>query len=81
MDGSKEIHQAPGVDHWSIAIKDGQSLEKECLFEVLVPLGGPQLLDSAMFQVVYSDVYMMDDEMNWKILPSMPKPNSHIECA
>jgi hypothetical protein len=34
-----------------------------------------------MLQVVYSDVYMLDDEMKWKILPSMPKPNSHIECA
>ncbi|KAJ6866597.1 hypothetical protein NC652_037983 [Populus alba x Populus x berolinensis] len=32
-------------------------------------------------EVVYSDVYMIDDEMKWKILPSMPKPNSHIECA
>ena len=32
-------------------------------------------------QVVYDDVYMLDDEMKWKVLPPMPKPNSHIECA
>jgi hypothetical protein len=34
-----------------------------------------------MFQVVYGDVYMLDDEMKWKTLPEMPKPDSHIECA
>lgn len=33
------------------------------------------------FQVVYGDVYMLDEEMKWKVLPPMPKPNSHIECA
>jgi hypothetical protein len=32
-------------------------------------------------QVVYSDVYMLDDEMTWKQLPPMPKPDSHIEFA
>lgn len=34
-----------------------------------------------MYQVVYADVYMLDDEMKWKVLPPMPKPNSHVECA
>ena len=34
-----------------------------------------------LFQVVYGDVYMLDNEMKWKVLPPMPKPNSHIECA
>lgn len=24
---------------------------------------------------------MMDEEMKWKMLPPMPKNNSHIECA
>lgn len=32
-------------------------------------------------QVVYTDVYMLDDEMKWKTLPGMLKPNSHIEFA
>lgn len=32
-------------------------------------------------QVVYGDVYMLDDDMKWKVLPSMPKPDSHIEFA
>lgn len=27
-----------------------------------------------MLQVVYDDVYMLDDEMKWKVLPPMPKP-------
>ena len=40
MGGSKEIHQALGVDHWSIAIKDGNALEKEWLSEVPVPVEG-----------------------------------------
>ena len=34
-----------------------------------------------VFQVVYADVYMLDDEMKWKVLPPMPKPDSHIEFA
>lgn len=32
-------------------------------------------------QVVYEDVYMLDDDMKWKVLPPMPKPDSHIEFA
>lgn len=24
---------------------------------------------------------MLDGEMKWKVLPPMPKPNSHIECS
>lgn len=31
--------------------------------------------------MVFSDVYMLDDEMKWKHLPPMPKPDSHIEFA
>ncbi|KAK9109643.1 hypothetical protein Sjap_017703 [Stephania japonica] len=31
--------------------------------------------------VVYGDVYMLDDEMKWKVLPPMPEPDSHIEFA
>ena len=38
-------------------------------------------LISIFLQVVYSDVYMLDDEMKWKTLPPMPKPDSHIEFA
>ena len=32
-------------------------------------------------QVVYSNVYMLDDGTAWKELPPMPKPDSHIEFA
>lgn len=31
--------------------------------------------------MVYGNVYMLDDEMKWKELPPMPKPDSHIEFA
>lgn len=34
-----------------------------------------------MLQVVFGDVYMLDDKMKWKTLPPMPKPDSHIEFA
>lgn len=30
---------------------------------------------------MYADVYMIDDDMKWKVLPPMPKPDSHIEFA
>lgn len=38
-------------------------------------------LSMLLLQVVYDDVYMLDDEMKWKNLPPMPKPDSHIEFA
>lgn len=31
--------------------------------------------------MVFADVYVLDDEMKWKTLPPMPKPDSHIEFA
>ena len=31
--------------------------------------------------MVFSDVYMLDEEMKWKVMPSLPKPDSHIEFA
>ena len=34
-----------------------------------------------LLPVVYGDVYMLDDDMKWKVLPPMPKPDSHIEFA
>ncbi|RVX03710.1 Kelch repeat-containing protein [Vitis vinifera] len=37
--------------------------------------------DGGRKEVVFSDVYMLDDEMKWKNLPPMPKPDSHIEFA
>ncbi|KAH7532373.1 hypothetical protein FEM48_Zijuj04G0012900 [Ziziphus jujuba var. spinosa] len=43
--------------------------------------GSPIFKCSRRNEVVYGDVYMLDDEMKWKVLPPMPKPNSHIECA
>lgn len=37
--------------------------------------------DYELVQVVYDHVYMLDDELKWKELPPMPKPDSHIEFA
>ncbi|CAL0332977.1 unnamed protein product [Lupinus luteus] len=109
MGGSKENRHTPGLDHWSLAVKDGEALEKQWRTEIPIPRGGPhracivvndRLLViggqegdfmakpgspifkcSRRLEVVYDDVYMLDDEMKWKVLPPMPKPNSHIECA
>ncbi|KAD4889447.1 hypothetical protein E3N88_21520 [Mikania micrantha] len=109
MGGSKEDRYTPGVDHWSIAVKDGRVLEKDWRIEMPIPRGGPHraciVVDDRLYviggqegdfmakpnspifkcsrrhEVVYSDVYMLDDEMKWKYLPPMPKPNSHIEFA
>ncbi|CAN1321746.1 Kelch repeat-containing protein At3g27220 [Linum perenne] len=102
MGGSKENRHTPGLEHWSIAVKDGKALEKEWRIEVPIPRGGPHrwviscpnltpLSSNALeekreqylerLQVVYGDVYMLDDSMKWHTLAPMPKPDSHIECA
>lgn len=41
MGGSKENRHTPGLDHWSIAVKNGKEIEKEWREEVPVPRGGP----------------------------------------
>ncbi|CAB4305772.1 unnamed protein product [Prunus armeniaca] len=117
MGGSKENRHTPSVDHWSIAVKDGQALEKEWWKEAPIPRGGPHracvVMSDRLFliggqegqssnraciivfslehnlrlylvtiaTVVYGDAYMLDGEMKWKVLPPMPKPNSHIESS
>lgn len=43
--------------------------------------GSPIFKCSRRSEVVYRDVYMLDNEMKWKQLPPMPKPVSHIEFA
>ncbi|KAJ6792010.1 putative kelch repeat-containing protein [Iris pallida] len=109
MGGSKEDRHEPGLEHWSLAVKDGKALEKEWRKEIPIPRGGPHrsciVVKDQLFviggqegdfmakpgspifkcsrrkEVVYGDVYMLDDEMKWKQLPPMPKPDSHIEFA
>ncbi|TYG52649.1 hypothetical protein E1A91_D09G041200v1 [Gossypium mustelinum] len=41
MGGSKENRHTPGLEHWSIAVKDGKALEKEWRTEIPIPRGGP----------------------------------------
>ncbi|MFS7970439.1 putative kelch-type beta propeller [Helianthus anomalus] len=43
--------------------------------------GSPIFKCSRRHDVVYSDVYMLDDKMKWHALPPMPKPVSHIETS
>ncbi|XP_019194359.1 PREDICTED: kelch repeat-containing protein At3g27220-like [Ipomoea nil] len=43
--------------------------------------GSPIFKCSRRNEVVYDHVYMLDDDMKWKTLPPMPKPDSHIEFA
>uniref|UniRef100_A0A6N2LEM7 Kelch repeat-containing protein n=1 Tax=Salix viminalis TaxID=40686 RepID=A0A6N2LEM7_SALVM len=43
--------------------------------------GSPIFKCSRRNEIVYDAVYMLDDEMKWKALPPMPKPDSHIEFA
>ncbi|WKA04247.1 hypothetical protein VitviT2T_022302 [Vitis vinifera] len=109
MGGGKENRHTPGLEHWSLAVKNGKALEKEWRSEIPIPRGGPHracvVVDDRLFviggqegdfmakpgspifkcsrrhEVVYEDVYMLDDEMKWKVLPPMPKPDSHIEFA
>ncbi|KAL3526320.1 hypothetical protein ACH5RR_010976 [Cinchona calisaya] len=109
MGGSKENRHTPGVDHWSLAVKNGKAQEKEWRNETAIPRGGPHraciAVDDRLFviggqegdfvakpgspiikcsrrhEVVYGDVYMMDNKTKWKKLLPMPKPNSHIESS
>ena len=41
MGGSKENRHTPGLEHWSLAVKDGKALEKEWRTEIPIPRGGP----------------------------------------
>lgn len=43
--------------------------------------GSPIFKCSRRHEVVYGDVYMLEDGKKWKELPPMPKPDSHIEFA
>ncbi|KAF3599028.1 hypothetical protein F2Q69_00037653 [Brassica cretica] len=109
MGGSKENRHTPGLEHWSIAVKDGKALEKVWRSEIPIPRGGPHracvVVDDRLFviggqegdfmakpgspifkcsrrlEVVFSDVYMLDEDMKWKVMPPLPKPDSHIEFA
>ncbi|XP_059644611.1 kelch repeat-containing protein At3g27220-like [Cornus florida] len=109
MGGSKENRHTPGLEHWSLAVKNGKALEEKWRTELPIPRGGPHracvVVDDRLYviggqegdfmakpgspifkcsrrhEVVYGDVYMLDDEMKWKVLPPVPKPNSHIECS
>jgi hypothetical protein len=41
MGGSKEDRHEPGLEHWSIAVKDGKALDSEWRPEIPIPRGGP----------------------------------------
>lgn len=41
MGGSKENRHTPGLEHWSLAVKNGKALEQEWRPEIPIPRGGP----------------------------------------
>lgn len=41
MGGSKEDRHEPALEHWSLAVKNGNALEKEWRPEIPIPRGGP----------------------------------------
>lgn len=41
MGGGKENRHTPGLEHWSLAVKNGKALEKEWRSEIPIPRGGP----------------------------------------
>ncbi|GLT96922.1 hypothetical protein SLE2022_145130 [Rubroshorea leprosula] len=41
MGGSKENRHTPGLEHWSLAVKDGKPLENEWRNEIPMTNGGP----------------------------------------
>lgn len=43
--------------------------------------GSPIFKCARRHEVVYGDVYMLDNGAKWKLLSPMPKPDSHIEFA
>ncbi|XP_020253400.1 LOW QUALITY PROTEIN: kelch repeat-containing protein At3g27220-like [Asparagus officinalis] len=43
--------------------------------------GSPIFKCARRSEVVYGNVYMLDDKQKWTELPPMPKPDSHIEFA
>lgn len=49
MGGSKENRHTPGLDSWSIAVKDGRALEKQWREEIPIPRGGPHRLKFNLF--------------------------------
>lgn len=49
MGGSKENRHTPGLEHWSIAVKDGKALEKKWRDEVPIPRGGPHRFSDTLF--------------------------------
>ncbi|KAK4772595.1 hypothetical protein SAY86_014370 [Trapa natans] len=55
MGGSRENRHTPGVDHWSLAVKDGKPLEREWRTEVPIPRGGPHrsciVVDDRLFVI------------------------------
>ncbi|GJW67292.1 Kelch repeat-containing protein-like protein, partial [Tanacetum coccineum] len=43
--------------------------------------GSPIFKCSRRHEVIYGDVYMLDDKMEWHKMPPLPKPDSHIEAS
>ncbi|MCH87830.1 kelch repeat-containing protein, partial [Trifolium medium] len=64
----------PGLDHWSLAVKDGKALEKQWRTEIPIPRGGPH----RACIVVNDRLYVIGGQEG----DFMPKPGSPIfKCS
>lgn len=52
MGGSKENRHTPGLEHWSIAVKNGKALETEWRTEIPIPRGGPHRFSTDFMQIL-----------------------------
>ncbi|RLM61586.1 kelch motif family protein [Panicum miliaceum] len=94
MGGGKEDRHEPGLEHWSLAVKDGKALENEWRAEVPIPHGGPHracvVANDKLFVIGGQEGDFMAkpgspifkyDGSKWKQVSPMPKPDSHVEFA
>lgn len=58
MGGSKEDRHEPGLEHWSLAVKDGKALEKEWRSEIPIPRGGPHRFTTFPSYVINSFIFI-----------------------
>ncbi|KAG0491132.1 hypothetical protein HPP92_007995 [Vanilla planifolia] len=74
--------------HWNIGACKACVVANDKLFVIggqegdfMAKPGSPIFKCVRRSEVVYSNVYMLDDGLRWIDLPPMPKPDSHIEFA
>lgn len=67
MGGSKENRHTPGLEHWSIAVKDGKALEKAWSTEIPIPRGGPHRF-VGFPHVIYLSLVSSVEDLNFYVI-------------